>query len=158
MPDADPDWSFERDDLTFEPIPDSWVSSPTAIHHDEDAPASAVRLYAVSAALIHSRSLKVRYIHPKGTKVLELATTAVSDTGDGYYPRALTSGVGWECSYVPTRDQEPDDVARQVETRHLRRLWGDRVAEVPTDEATKRKIADGGRPLAGAFDSDGGEA
>ena len=158
MPDAEPNWSFERDGLTFEPIPESWISSPTAIDHDEDAPASAVRLYAVSAAQIHSRSLKVRYLHPKGTKVLELATTAVSGTGDGYYPRALRSGVGWERSYVPTRDQDPDDVARLDEVRHLRTLWGDRVPEVPSDDATKRKIADGGRPLAGAFDAVGGGA
>lgn len=147
-----PDWSFEHEGETFKPVPESWISAPTAVDHDEDAPRSAVRLYAVSAALIGSRCFRVRYIHPKGTKVKQLETPATQrPDGEGYYPNGLETGSGWERSYVPSASQTPDDLGRLPELAHLRTLWGSRVSEVPTDDETKRKIADGGSAV-GMFD------
>lgn len=144
------DWSIEIDGDEYHPIPESWIDARTAHDHDEDAPPEAVRLYAVSAALLGTRSFRVRYLHPKGTKVLVLETPAEERSdGDGYYPHGLKTGSGWPRTYVPGQYRDPDDVARLEETRHLRTLWGSRVDDVPTDEQLERALTDGGRPEGG---------
>jgi hypothetical protein len=147
------EWPLDIGGRQFRPIPESWIHHPHAVDHDEAAPESAVRLYAVSAAISETgRALFVRYLHPDGTGVLELETGACpAPNGEDRVPCGLMPPVSnpWPRSYVPNRHQEPDDRHRVAERDHLLELWGEHLG---IDDGQDQVVADGGRAVRHLFD------
>ena len=128
------------DGREYQPIPASWIAVGT-----DAGPADAdLRLYAVSATSADDDHLRIRYTHAKKPGVLEAIAPAVPNPADdGLIPSGYRDG-SWARSIAPVGDARPTGHIHEAEARHLRRLWGDRVSAVPTDEDVRRTIADGG--------------
>jgi len=142
------DYTVEIDGDEFQPIPESWLDHPSAVDGREGE--GPPRIYAVSAARLSSRCLKIRYAQPKTNNVLQFTTGAApGPEGDGYVPAQLREpGETWQRSMVPV--SRPMDVLRVEEIAHFRELWADRVDAVPTDgELVRGVIPDGGRLFGG---------
>jgi len=139
------EYPFEIDGDVFHPIPEAWIAEGDDWDEDQE---SDHRLYAVSAAPVcGSRSFKIRYCHPRTDNVLIGWSHAVPSRNsvpsiEGKHPRSLLLGQ-WPRSVIPQRD--PDDRQRIPEDKHIRALWGERVADIPTEADVERELmADGG--------------
>lgn len=138
------DYRLEIDGDEYRPVPESWLEHPSAVDHDEGAPAEAVRLYATSVAVVADGTrLRVRYTHPRSPDVLTRSMAAT----EGQYaservPRAFErDGLVWAKTYVPGRFDEPDGTIRRPERDHFIDLWRDRLIGGGAGGIT---IADGG--------------
>ena len=138
------DWPLEIDGLQYSPIPQTWLGWGYDDGRERD-----IRLYAVSAAVRNDHWIRIRYTHPTQPQVLTAETLAKErPDGDGFVPAELATRRQWMRSTTP-QGADPTDVRRSVETRHLRKLWHDRVDEIPApDESAERAVADGGRARA----------
>lgn len=137
-------WPVEYDGYEYEPIPRSWLEHPESYHRDHRG---GPRLYAVSAAQITPRTLRVRYIHPTNPGVLVCQTAGRQHNG-GIVPEGIVIKTGWPHSLHPGRS-DPKDVCRQVEREHFKTLWGERVSESSTDTERSELVADGGTVTGG---------
>jgi hypothetical protein len=87
-----PDWTLDIDGRTYHPIPESWLAHPSALDRDNCA---GPRLFAVSAATIGSKTVRVRYAQPRTGQVLVCQTAGETPAwADGVVPRALVTGYG----------------------------------------------------------------
>jgi hypothetical protein len=132
-------WPVEYDGDEYQPIPRSWLAHPNAYHRQNRA---GPRLFAVSAAVLNSRTIRVRYIHPTDSGVL-VCQTAGDHHENGIAPEALLNGTGWPHSLHPG-PSDSVDTTRESEVEHFRELWGDRLDELDQDGESKRVVADGG--------------
>jgi hypothetical protein len=152
-------WPVDIDGDDYHKVPQSWIGHEHAVDHDKHAPPGAIRLYAVSVHVTESgRALRVRYLHPNRTGVLELETGACPspDDADQRVPCALVPPVEnpWPRSYVPDVTQDPDDVHRAEERDYFLELWGERLGIGAEDD--QQIIADGGRAVRHLFDLEQG--
>jgi hypothetical protein len=139
-------WPVEFDGHEYQPIPKSWIEHPESYYRQQrDGP----RLFAVSAAAITGKTLRIRYLHSKNPGVLVCQTAAREHNG-GPVPEALVNCTGWPHSLHPGQS-EPKDVRRDCEAEHFEVLWSDRlerpdrltIREEPRDIPEKRVIVDG---------------
>lgn len=134
------DWPVTVDGRAFEPLPDSWVEAG----HDDGA--GHPRLYAVSGAVSGRQVLHVRYVHPRTEYVLTAEMRGTDGPEGGTVPEMLDARGTWPRSITP-RGVDPQGVARDCEVAHLRKLWHDRVDEIPsagTEHCPRGAVADGG--------------
>lgn len=132
-------WPVKYDGHEYQPIPKSWLEHPNSFHRQQRG---GPRLFAVSAACLNSRTLRIRYLHPTNAGVLICQTTG-REIQNGIAPEALDNGTGWPHSLHPGRS-EPNDVRRECELRHFRELWGSRLDEIEATDEGGQLVADGG--------------
>ena len=130
-------WPIEYDGNQYHPIPESWLEHPESYHRDHRA---GPRLFAVSAAKITGRTLRLRYVHPTNPGVL-VYQTAGREHNSGLVPEGLVIKTGWPHSLHPG-PSDPKDVIRSSERDHFTTLWGDRLTEPEPEPA--EIVADGG--------------
>lgn len=139
-------WPIEIDGHEFHPIPESWIE------HGVDDGECDQRFLAVSAACRARGMLTVRHVNPLSNEVVRATMMSCeSPSGDGRVPALLArEDREWPRSIIPDRGANAADAVRDAELDHLQDLWGERVADIPSDDEDEQVLADGGVGLADA--------
>jgi hypothetical protein len=138
-------WPVEFDGHEYQPIPKSWIEHLESYYRQQRG---GPRLFAVSAAAITGKTLRIRYLHSKNPGVLVCQTAAREHNG-GPVPEALVNCTGWPHSLHPGQS-EPKDVRRDCEAEHFEVLWSDRLERPDESESTEHDrelVADGGTSI-----------
>lgn len=123
-------WPVEYSGHEYQPIPESWIDHPNSYHREQRG---GPRLFAVSAVVVNSRTIRIRYLHPTNAGVL-VCQTAACDVENGVAPAAMQNGKGWPHSLHPGRS-DAVDVRRACEVEHFAELWVSRLDDVDASAA-----------------------
>ena len=141
MSTTDNSWSVSSDSdpdrFDYKPIPASWIRHPAAYDRSRR---TGPRLLAVSAATYGSRTLRIKYAHPR-TGMYLVAQTPAESHKTGTVPQALKNHSGWPRSRRPGLT-DPKGRLEDVEVEHMQTIWADHLDPVPecwTVEATRER-------------------